>query len=67
MHARILEPHTLVQHANIADNEQLVLEYRIKIDFEEDVPFVFNPKNEKRKRKNLKSRLPEHIQEIEDE
>ena len=67
VHARILQPHEFISDANIADNEQIVLEWRININLEPDKPWAFDPKNEKRKRTNKNSRLPQAIQEIEDE
>ena len=32
VHARILQPHELIQDANVADGEQLILEWRININ-----------------------------------
>ena len=58
VHARLLLPHELIQDANIADSEQLVFEWRINMNFNSETPWAFDPKNEKRKRKNLKSKLP---------
>ena len=63
----MLLPYELIQDANIADGEQLVFEWRINMNFNSETPWAFDPKNEKRKRKNLKSKLPQAIQDIEDE
>lgn len=43
VNGRILEPYMLVADANIADDECIILEWKINIDPESKSPWVYDP------------------------
>lgn len=44
----MLDPSQLISEANVADGEQIVLEWKIQFDINAAIPYVFTPKSEKR-------------------
>jgi len=46
---RVLESYLTIADANIADNEVLVLEWRIALDKDAETPFAYDPKPNARK------------------
>ena len=64
---RVLESYLTIADANIADNEVLVLEWRIALDKDAETPFAYDPKpNARKNRFQRESRLPEDLQAIKD-
>ena len=56
---RVLEPYMLVQDINVADGEPLILEWKVDISDNAQVPYAYDPKpNVKRKAVQMSSRLP---------
>ncbi len=55
-----MDPTQLISDVNVADGEQIVLEFKIQFDINAAVPYVFAPKSEKRI-KTFASKLPPHI------
>ena len=56
-----------VQDVNVADNEAIILEWKVALESKSSVPYAYDPKpNVKRKAFSRESRLPEAMQEVED-
>ena len=67
VNGRVLDPFMLVCDANIADDECLILEWKINIDANAKSPWVYDPKpNNRRNRFEKESRLPEDLKAIRD-
>lgn len=67
VNGRVLEPYMLISDANVADEEVLILEWKINIDPNSKVPYVYDPKPNNRKSKfERDSRLPEDLKALRD-
>ena len=67
---RILEPYQLIQDINVADNETIILEWKVALNNDAAVPYAYDPKpNVKKKAQfsNQQSSLPEDMQKIANE
>ena len=64
VHGRLLLPYMLVEDINVADDEMIVLEWKISFDVESKCPWAFNPTQTKKSKASLRSRLPENLQEV---
>ena len=65
---RVLSPHQLIQDVNVADGEALILEWKIALEVDAELPYAYNPKpNAKKRGLYRESRLPEELQGITDE
>lgn len=67
VNGRVLEPFMLVNDANIADDECIILEWKINIDPRSKNPWVYDPKpNSRKSRFERDSRLPEELKAVRD-
>ena len=41
---RVLQPHQLVQDINVADNETIIIEWKVALNSDAAVPFAYDPK-----------------------
>ena len=58
----VLSPHQLIQDVNIADGEALILEWKIALEPDAEVPYAYNPKATVRRRGVYReSRLSEEL------
>ena len=67
---RILEPYQLIQDINVADNDTIILEWKVALNNDAAVPYAYDPKpNVKKKAQfsNQQSSLPEDMQKIANE
>lgn len=63
IHGRILLDHQLIEEINVADDEIILLEWKIEMAYENSHPkaWAFEPKSKKSKKSLCRSRLPEKI------
>lgn len=62
---RVLDPFMLVQDVNVADNETIILEWKISTSKDPETPYAYDPKPDvKRKALYKESNLPEELQAI---
>lgn len=61
VHGRVLQPYEFVEDIKVADQEMLILEWRLSLTEKSDTPWAFDPKSNisKKKRYGKGSRLPE--------
>jgi hypothetical protein len=65
VHGRLLLPHQLIDEIRVADDELIVLEWKISFDRNDEKPWAYEPKQTKKTRWATNSRLPENVQKIE--
>lgn len=64
----VLRPCQMIQDVNVADGEPLILEWKIALENDAEVPYAYDPKPTAKKRGLYRdSRLPEDLQAIQDE
>jgi len=63
VHGRILQNHQLIDEINVADDDLILLEWKIAFDKEDEKAWAYDPKSKVKKNK-LRSKLPEKLQEI---
>lgn len=64
VHGRLLQPHMLIDDINVADDDMIVLEWRISFEPDAKTPWAYLPTATKKTKGKLRSRLPENLQEI---
>ena len=55
----------MIDEINVADDDLILLEWKIGFDREDEKAWAYEPKSKKKRRGLMKSRLPENFQEIE--
>jgi ubiquitin C-terminal hydrolase len=65
VHGRILQSHQLIDEINVADDDLILLEWKISFDKEGEKAWAYDPKSTKKKKGSLKSKLPDNLQQIE--
>lgn len=55
----------MIDEINVADDDLMLLEWKIAFDREDEKAWAYEPKSKKNRKGQLRSRLPENFQEIE--
>lgn len=65
VHGRILLDYQTIDEIQVADDDLILLEWKIQFGEEVEKAWAYDPKSDKKNKGSLKSRLPEAIQAIE--
>jgi hypothetical protein len=64
VHGRLLLDHQTIDEINVADDELILLEWKISFEKENERAWAYDPKTNKKKKGSLRSRLPDRLQEM---